>query len=92
MKAKILAIVAILALTGIEANAQCKGKCRNGFGTFTFESGETYTGNFVDGKFEGRELTSLSPVLSMKANIRQAFVKDKESSRTLRVTYTRVLS
>ena len=54
MKAKILAIVAILALTGIEANAQCKGKCRNGFGTFTFESGETYTGNFVDGKFEGK--------------------------------------
>jgi hypothetical protein len=54
MKAKILAIVAILALTSIEANAQCKGKCRNGFGTFTFESGETYTGNFVDGKFEGK--------------------------------------
>lgn len=92
MKAKILAVVAILALTGIQANAQCKGKCRNGFGTFTFESGETYTGNFVDGKFEGRELTSSNQVPFMKENTRLVSATVKVSSLTLPVMFTKVLS
>ena len=54
MKLRFFALVALLSFVCIGANAQCKGKCRNGFGTFTFEDGEVYKGNFVDGKFDGK--------------------------------------
>ena len=50
MKLRFFALVALLSFVCIGANAQCKGKCRNGFGTFTFEDGETL--NIEDVEFK----------------------------------------
>jgi hypothetical protein len=30
------------------------GECSNGFGTYTFESGEKYVGNFINGEYSGQ--------------------------------------
>ena len=54
MKIKLLIIALALAFVGANAYSQCKGKCRNGKGVFTFEDGEVYDGTFVEGKFDGK--------------------------------------
>jgi hypothetical protein len=54
MKTKFLLLTAAFMLIGSQAFSQCKGKCRNGKGVYTFENGEVYDGYFKDGKFEGK--------------------------------------
>ena len=53
MKTKFLFFVIALAFTCVNAYSQCSGKCRDGKGIYTFESGETYDGTFQNGKFNG---------------------------------------
>lgn len=54
MKTKFLILTFVLALFGIEMQAQCKGKCRDGKGVYTFDKGEVYDGNFANGQFDGQ--------------------------------------
>ena len=54
MKIKLLIFAAALVFAGVSASAQCKGKCRNGKGVYTFDDGEVYDGTFVEGKFHGK--------------------------------------
>ena len=55
MKIKVLFIAIVsLMMFSVDAYSQCKGKCRNGKGIYTFEDGEVYDGQFVDGQFEGK--------------------------------------
>ena len=55
MKIKVLFIAIVsLMMFSVDAYSQCKGKCRNGKGIYTFEDGEVYEGQFVDGQFEGK--------------------------------------
>lgn len=41
----------ILCLLSFNAYSECRGNCFNGYGTQTFSDGETYTGDWVNGKF-----------------------------------------
>lgn len=51
---KILLLTAILLAT-VYTNAQCtSGDCENGFGTYVFQGGGTYTGDWKNGKREGK--------------------------------------
>ncbi len=53
LKSLVTAFFAILFV--VEADAQCQsGNCLNGKGTYLFESGATYTGEFVGGKMQGQ--------------------------------------
>ena len=56
MKTKLFAIIAVFSLICFESSAvsPCKGKCRDGKGTYTFDDGEVYSGTFKEGKFEGK--------------------------------------
>lgn len=51
MKKLIVAVFLIVPSIGI---SQCKGDCENGNGTFKFDSGHKYVGEWVDNKFEGQ--------------------------------------
>ena len=52
---KSLAVMLFALLSINEAGAQCQsGNCINGKGTYLFESGATYTGEFVGGKMQGQ--------------------------------------
>lgn len=49
-----LLLSAALALAGMQAKAQCYlGDCTSGWGTYVWESGEEYTGQWVNGKRTG---------------------------------------
>ena len=62
MKIKVLFIAIVsLMMFSVDAYSQCKGKCRNGKGIYTFEDGEVYDGQFVDGQFEGKGTYSYIP-------------------------------
>ena len=51
---KILLLPAILLIT-VFTNGQCtSGDCENGFGTYVFQGGGTYTGDWKNGKREGK--------------------------------------
>jgi hypothetical protein len=57
MSTRLFVMAALMfAMFSIEASAagKCKGKCRDGKGTYTFENGEVYSGTFKEGKFEGK--------------------------------------
>ena len=55
MKTKSLFIAAAMLVVCNAANAQCKGKCRNGKGIYTdVDNGWVYDGTFKDGLFEGK--------------------------------------
>ena len=51
MKNLIVAVFLIVPFIGI---SQCKGDCENGNGTYKWESGDKYVGEWVDSKFEGQ--------------------------------------
>ena len=51
MKKLIVAVFLIVPFIGI---SQCKGDCKNGNGTYKWESGDKYVGEWVDSKFEGQ--------------------------------------
>lgn len=77
MKIKLLILALALAFVGADAYSQCKGKCRNGKGVFTFEDGEVYDGAFVDGKFDGKGTYVYKSYTNMSASSKMGNAKEK---------------
>ena len=59
---KLLGLVAVFSfLFSLPAEANCiKGNCFNGYGTFVFNNGDRYVGDFVGGKPEGKGILYLA--------------------------------
>jgi hypothetical protein len=49
-----LIILTIVLLFNFTSYSQCTGDCKNGLGTYNWSDGDTYKGEWKDGKFHGK--------------------------------------
>ncbi len=51
---KLFAITLLFFTFSLTAYSQCTGDCKNGLGTYKWSDGDTYKGEWKDGKFHGK--------------------------------------
>ena len=54
MKIKSNILIIFFLLSGFVVFGQCKGDCQNGDGTYRFDNGDKYDGEWLDGRFSGK--------------------------------------